>query len=193
MEQKKGFTLPAQALKAAQYFQAKGDVRDYLNGILVDKAGFIVAGNGHVLIRIESADATHLDESVIVDVIGSIPQKADLAEFVFASDDSGIVKFASNFGRSVHQNRRDCMCSFRLIDGKYPDYQKVFKKAKPKSVASIGINTNYVALIGKAAEVLGGNKYSGGEFIFRGQNDAIEVVLKCPNYNAHALIMPTRI
>src|SRR3990167_11253257 len=128
MEQKKGFTLPAKPLKAAQYFQAKRDVRFYLNGILVDKAGFIVAGNGHVLIRIESADAAHLDESVIVDVIGNIPQKADLAEFVFAQDDSGIVKFASNFGRSVQSNGRDCMCSFRLIYGKYPDYQKVFKK-----------------------------------------------------------------
>lgn len=193
MDKKKVFTLPAKPLKAAQYFQAKRDVRDFLNGILVDKSGFIVAGNGHVLIRIDSADAMHLDESVIVDVIGNIPQKADLADFVFASEDSGIVKFASNFGRSVQSNGRDCMCSFRLIDGKYPDYQKIFKKAKPKSVASIGINTNYVALIGKAAEALDGNRYHGGEFIFRGQNEAIEVALKCPNYNARALIMPTRI
>jgi hypothetical protein len=195
MEKKKGFTLPAPALKAAQHFQAKGDIRFYLNGILVDPAGFIAAINGRVLFKCESEEAATLSAPLIIELYGNIPAHAFHADFAFAGPDTGVVTFRDGGGASVNSKGcrgRKCMIGFGIIDGKFPDIQKAMPVGEPVAVSAIGINTDYVALISKANKALGCS-LPGGTFVFRGAEAGIEVKLMTPHYNAVAIIMPMRI
>lgn len=129
-------------LRAADEFRAKGDVRNYLNGIRINKS-FIEATNGHVAIRMNSEIKTRMD--IIVRFIGKIPKSACMTE----------LKFQKNRNIAYHYDGFKQLISvqiFNIEDGRFPDFNKVIPK---ESEYKIGkhfplLNTQYLALAYKA-------------------------------------------
>ena len=68
-------TVPAALVKAAMLFQAKNDVRYYLNGIMITKS-HIVATDGHVMFVSPYESDLRPDEQMIIAIKGKIPAKA---------------------------------------------------------------------------------------------------------------------
>lgn len=186
------FSLPARILKAASYFQAKRDVRFYLNGIHIDPAGYIEATNGHVLIRFESEAATLLPKPLILNISGNIPTTAHHADFRFATNDAGLITFRDGIQKTIKNGTERTMIPFSVIDGKFPDTAKLLPAEPLQGVEEIGINAGYVGLIEKATKALG-MSWPDGVFRFRGKTNAIEFVLSSREYKAIALIMPMRV
>lgn len=75
-------TVPAALVKAAMLFQAKQDVRYYLNGIYITQ-DHIVATNGHAMFVSPYESDLKLEEPIIVAVKGKIPVKAYNLELLY--------------------------------------------------------------------------------------------------------------
>ena len=186
--QNKTIKLPAAIVKAARLFQAKADVRYYLVGIQLNNAGCIVATNGHVLIKIDHEPLKDLEESLIVRIHGTkIPQKASELEFVFLDDVRGVVRMYNGHGTLMDDVR-----SFELVEGKFPEYERVMPKGGLKLIGEIGINPHYMDIIAKAQHEIG-IKHAGVSLKFRGQHNAIEVNFKSAEYEALAIVMPMKL
>jgi hypothetical protein len=184
--------LPAKILNACNFFQARSDVRWYLCGVHIDPAGYMFATNGHILIRFNFDRAKEIGKHIIVSFRGTIPKRAETAILLFASPESGIIKFKDRLGMPVITQGHDAVATFEIIDGKIVDVEKVIPKEKPIKVERIGISPDYVAIVGKASKALG-SRYVGAEFIFRGENKPIEVFIPYPEGKAHVIIMPIRL
>lgn len=164
--------LCAKSVRAAILFAAKNDVRYYLNGILLDHRGYIVATNGHVMIRIENEECKRLSKDQIIGIKGAkIPAKANYLDLISDSNKGGFVRFSVGHGLADIQEAR----LFEVIDGKYPDIDRVVPTSDLQPTDKIGINPEYVALVGKAQNELSYSGSCGAEFKFRGPNNAIEV------------------
>ncbi|WP_299198419.1 hypothetical protein [uncultured Amphritea sp.] len=187
----KKIELDANLLRAATPFSAKSDPRYYLHGIYLDSAGYITATNGHVMFRAPCLEAKELQESLIINIKGTIPAKATKGMMTLIEGEKiGLIEFynpISAASHSTHEHR-----AFEIIDGKYPDVEKVIPTGDPIPTPFIGINPDYVSLVSKAEKALG-NRYSNAIFKFRGKNTAIEVNIKNHDYNALVIIMPIRI
>lgn len=102
-------------LRAANEFRAKGDVRNYLNGIRINKDS-IQATNGHIAISMDSEIKTRMD--VIVRFVGAIPKSAVETKLTFSA----------NGNIAYHYGQMKELLSvqvFNLEDGRFPDLKKV--------------------------------------------------------------------
>lgn len=102
-------------LRAADVFRARGDVRFYLNGIRINK-DYIEATDGHRAVRMVSGLKTRLD--VIIRFNGKIPKSAIKTK----------LSFKKNENVAYHYDGFNALISvqiFELIDGKFPDLNKV--------------------------------------------------------------------
>lgn len=189
----KAISIPAKAIHAATLFQAKGDLRYYLNGICLQKSGHVVGTNGHFAIRIKCESEFALDEDKIIAINGKVPPKADTAQIVFfKSKQEGYMYFEDDNSIPVEKNGAREFCGFRVIDGKFPDITRVIPKGDLTAIDKIGLNLDYAATIGKAIKVLG-NKTPHAAFKFRGADQSVEVEASTPNGIATIILMPTRI
>lgn len=186
------YTVPAAMIKAAQIFQANGDIRYYLNGIFLDKENGRVCGtNGHVLIICEDEKFKEIPHSMIVKIQGSIPASADHADLTVLDDYGGYMSFRKPGGSPVVKGGARLRIFYDVIEGKYPDVDKVLPQGKTKKIDKIGVNASYMGDIAKACRALG----VGIEQVcmeFRGDSKSINVILPSVD-NVKVVLMPCRV
>lgn len=181
------FELDARQVKAAMRFQAKADVRYYLNGIYLDKEGFIVATDGHRLIVIECDQCKDLKESIIIKIYGKLLVKSRNCKFSFIDENSGYITTKDKLDQETDQ-----ILKFKVIYGKFPDYKRVIPKGNPKQISSIGLNIEYLELCSDALKDLG-LKVPSCEMVFYGRDKSVLMKVKAPKHKVKMVIMPVRL
>lgn len=190
----KNVILPAKVLAAAQLCQAKNDVRYYLNGIYIDSKR-IAATNGHYLFFNDYSDfisgvhpvtvkAEKITEPMIISIDSTVPKAAHTAHLSII-EDMGIIEYRKAGGALLKK------AFFDVIDGKYPDIDKVIPYGEPVPLEKITLNQNYLALSGKVFSVF--NRYAHATFNFYGEGVGVFCTQKHPEYgNLSMIIMPAK-
>ena len=161
------FNIDARQLKAAMIFQAKNDVRYYLNGVLIG-SNRLVATNGHKMIVVDSDGADF--DPVICNIKGTIPKAAVNCEFVFIDDESGVIFFTTKFGVELNQVLR-----FGITDASsFPDYERAIPDGEPNAPVQVAFNTQYMADIDRACTALG-STMNAGKFTFYEKSVLVDI------------------
>ena len=147
-------------LNKTAFCMASQDVRYYLNGLLVEyKGGEVnaVATDGHRLALATSP----LDKTITVDGERQIlPRKAVLELSKILRQENEDIKITfGNSSLSIQDENLDF--STKLIDGKFPDYEKVLPSGDPNSL-EVSKESLQSAL--SRASVLSNEKYRGVRF-----------------------------
>lgn len=127
-------------LRAADEFRAKGDIRNYLNGIHINK-DFVQATNGHVAIQMKSEVKTSLD--VIVRFKGKIPKSAITTK----------LEFSKGKNIAYHYDGLNELISvqiFTIEEGKFPDFKKVLPEKLVVKNVHPTLSAEYMATAHKA-------------------------------------------
>lgn len=176
-------TIESKVLKAANLFVAKGDIRYYLNGIHLNKRGAVEATDGHTGFTVKDETLINIEKSIIIRIHGTIPAKAGMAYIEVVDKDKGMITFENN----------EVILAFSIIDGKFPDMARVTPKtSEEEAVKEIGINSDYVVRIQKAAKIIDKN-YKGMRLQFHGPNKTIKVVVRSFDCECLILTMPMRL
>jgi len=158
---KKGrkFDLPQSELRnlidRTSFAMAQQDVRYYLNGLMLEHGDGVlrvVATDGHRLAMCEQAvEAGEASEQVIV------PRKGiqELHRLLEDSDQALQVEIGSNH---VRITTRDLRFTSKLIDGRFPDYQRVIPKNPDKSLT---IDREILRQALARTSILSNEKYRG--------------------------------
>jgi DNA polymerase III sliding clamp (beta) subunit (PCNA family) len=169
-------------LEGALMFQAKHDVRYYLNGICFMPDGRVAATDGHRAM-ISSKHENKLTDNVIVSV-----SKSPIKRYAYALLDTktGIVTYHDEHEIMVGAG----ICS--EIDGKYPDIDRIIpKQAAPTE--QIGFNAKYLADVEKLAKLFN-PKYEAVLFELNGNTNAAVANISAPTgETAKVIVMPMRI
>ena len=142
-------------LEKTHFAMAQQDVRYYLNGLLLETgSGLIraVATDGHrlAICEVESGDAGDKLQQVI------IPRKG-VMELQRLLGDSGDIELAVG-SNHVRANVGDIQFTSKLIDGRFPDYDRVIP-ADPQNLLQAGREDLRLAL--QRAAILSNEKYRG--------------------------------
>lgn len=129
-------------LESALIFQAKKDVRYYLNGICFKTDGRVCSTDGHRAF-VGGKHEGELDEDVILSVTKSPTKSYDYAEI---DTDAGIVSYYSDEVVRVGVG----MCS--IIDGKFPDIDRIIPY-ETSATEKIKFNVSYLSDVEKAAKL----------------------------------------
>ncbi len=160
--------VPIQLLHASTICAAKKDVRFYLNGVAFSH-GHITSCDGH---RAMACPITGLDENVefiipteaINFFLKKIPTKYRNFSCVITFDPKSKSGKISSHPHQAHE-------LFMGIDGKYPDWRRIFPRALPPSHEFKGsipqFNWQYLVDFQKVHKILGGNGINVG---FRAQS-----------------------
>lgn len=148
-------------IEKTQFAMAQQDVRYYLNGMLLEvKGGTIkaVATDGHRL-ALSQVDCP-TDETVDAQVI--VPRKAvlELGRLLSEQDQEILVDISSNH---IRLNLGETIFTTKLIDGKFPDYERVIPKGFDKDVIA-GRDELRQSL--QRTSILSNEKYRGIRFQF---------------------------
>ena len=129
-------------LRAAEEFRAKGDVRNFLNGIRINNK-YIQATNGHIAIQMDSEVKTRMD--VIVRFSGRIPKSACETKLTFSRD--GNVAYHYDSMKQLLSVQMFC-----IEDGRYPDLKKVIPDESEFELSGNFpiLNAEYMAVTYKA-------------------------------------------
>lgn len=169
-------------LEGALIFQAKQDVRYYLNGICFMPDGRVAATDGHRAM-IASKHENKLTDNVIVSV-----SKSPTKRYAYALLDTktGIVTYHDEHEIMVGAG----ICS--EIDGKYPNIDRVIPK-QTAPTEQIGFNAKYLADVEKLAKLFN-PKYEAVLFEFNGNTSAAVSNISAPTgETAKVIVMPMRI
>lgn len=168
------FSLPQQDLKQlidkTAFAMAQQDVRYYLNGLLLElsKQGLrIVATDGHRLALSEyHGDLTiNLDKQII------IPRKGVL-ELARLLDAHSSELISLNVGQNhIRVESDDLIFTSKLIDGKYPDYNRVIPLDGNKIMT---VNRAVLKSALQRISILSNEKYRGIRMIFSENNLLIQ-------------------
>ena len=147
-------------LNKTAFCMASQDVRYYLNGLLVEyKGGEVnaVATDGHRLALATSP----LDKTITIDGERQIlPRKAVLELSKILRQENEDIKITfGNSSLSIQDENLDF--STKLIDGKFPDYEKVLPSGEPNSLEVPKENLQSAL---SRASVLSNEKYRGVRF-----------------------------
>lgn len=154
------FTIPQKRLKHlidhTQFAMAQQDVRYYLNGMLVEICGQrlrSVATDGHRLALCDAELEQNFDQ--LTQVI--VPRKGilELARLVSDSDDLIKVVIGTNH---IKVTSGDITFTSKLVDGKFPDYDRVLPKGGDISI--IADRETLKAAMARAS-ILSNEKYRG--------------------------------
>jgi len=157
------FTVTEKLLKRlidkTQFAMALQDVRYYLNGLLLEvKSSDIraVATDGHRLALSESVGG--MEENIDVQVI--MPRKTvlELSRLLESSDEPVRVSLSSNH---IQFEIRESVFTSKLIDGRFPDYERVIPSAQEKFVV---IDKESLRQALSRASILSNEKYRGIRF-----------------------------
>lgn len=132
-------TIDARFVRSAQLAQAKKDVRYYLNGFLLDTTGMIVATNGHYLYAGKYTSEPGVAADVIIRIDGVIPKSAGTVEFTFNE----------NMKEGVCKTNTRKLFAFDVIDGEFPDWEKVKPVYTDEFTDGLVVNPVYLALLAK--------------------------------------------
>lgn len=169
-------------LEGALMFQAKQDIRYYLNGICFMPDGRIAATDGHRAM-IASKHENKITDNVIVSVSKSPTKRYDYAvldtktKMVTYHDDTELMVGAG-------------ICN--MIDGRFPDVDRVIPK-QTSPTEQIGFNAKYLADVEKLAKLFN-PKYESVRFELNGNTNAAVANISAPTgETAKVIVMPMRI
>lgn len=169
-------------LESALIFQARNDVRYYLNGICFMPDGRIASTDGHRAFIGGSHD-NKLTENVIIK-IGKSPTKR--YEYAIIDTKSKIATYHDEAGVMVGAG----ICE--EIDGRFPDIDRVIPK-ETKSADCIGFNAGYLVDVEKLAKLFS-PKYEGVRFELNGNTNAAVSNVSAPTgETAKVIVMPMRV
>ena len=145
-------------LSKTSFSMASQDVRYYLNGMLLEIEGNKINGvatDGHRL-ALSSAKTNASD----LDVRNILPRKAvlELAKLLTTSEGTVELLIGPSY---VDVRSENLNFSSKLIDGKYPDYNKVFPTGEP---LPLQISKELLQSALSRASVLSNEKYRGVRF-----------------------------
>lgn len=131
--------------ESAQMARAKNDVRTYLNAIAILPDLRVAGTNGHVIFLGEKAQSSNpIKSSVLLDVQKSPTQRY---HHVVINTKSGLATFRTEKNESV------AVSLVKIVDGKYPDIDKLLSQFKSQSTFEIGFNAGYLSMIGKLGKL----------------------------------------
>lgn len=169
-------------LEGALMFQAKNDVRYYLNGICFMPDGRVAATDGHRAFIANKHD-NKITDNVIVSVSKSPTKRYDYA----------IIDTKSKI--ATYHDELDVMVGAgicELIDGKFPDIDRVFPK-QTAPAEQIGFNAKYLADVEKCAKLFN-PRFESVRFELNGNTSAAVANLSSPTgETAKIIVMPMRI
>lgn len=169
-------------LESALIFQARNDVRYYLNGICFMSDGRIASTDGHRAFIGGSHD-NKLAENVIIK-IGKSPTKR--YEYAIIDTKSKIATYHDEAGEMVGAG----ICE--EIDGRFPDIDRVIPK-ETKAAEEIGFNAGYLVDIDKVAKLFN-PKFCGVKLELNGNTNAAVCCLSAPTgETAKIVVMPMRL
>lgn len=169
-------------LEGALMFQAKQDVRYYLNGICFMPDGRVAATDGHRAF-IASKHENKLTDNVIVSV-----SKSPLKRYSYAVLDTKTKMVTYHDEHEIMVGAGIC----ELIDGKFPDIDRVIPKEKSPA-EEIGFNAKYLADVEKAAKLFN-PKWENVRFELNGNTSAAVANLSSPDgFTAKIIVMPMRL
>lgn len=169
-------------LESALIFQARNDVRYYLNGICFMPDGRIASTDGHRAFIGGSHD-NELAENVIVKVSKSPTKRYDYA---IIDTKSKIATYHDEDGVMVGAG----ICE--EIDGRFPDIDRVIPK-QTLPTEEIGFNAGYLVDIEKVAKLFN-PKFCCVKFELNGSADAAVCCLSAPSgETAKIVVMPMRL
>lgn len=169
-------------LEGAFMFQAKNDVRYYLNGICFMPDGRVAATDGHRAF-IASKHENKLTDNVIVSV-----SKSPLKRYSYAVLDTNtkMVTYFDEFDTLVGAG----ICE--IIDGKFPDIDRVIPK-QTAPAEQIGFNAKYLSDAEKLAKLFN-PKWESVRFELNGNTNAAVANVSAPTgETAKVIVMPMRI
>jgi len=164
------FNMPQKTLKklvdATSFAMAQQDVRYYLNGMLLELSQNrvrTVATDGHRLaMSSQSVDALGVEERRQV----IVPRKGilELNRLMSDSDDLVEISLGTN-----HLRAKTAAFTFssKLVDGKFPDYERVVPRGGDKEV--VGDRQSLRSIFGRAA-ILSNEKYRGVRLLLSENN-----------------------
>ncbi len=185
----KTFTIKADVVRAAQVFQAKNDVRYYLNGVFISDDGTIAGTNGHAGF-VSSHDA-EIDQGYIIAITGLIPKAAHILNITIIENDVLIKCFTAS-GRKVK-----ALCG-EVLEGKFPDIMKVVPDHSEEALAEVdGMNeiTFQAKYMASASKVFSRGGFDGVNVSFKNDSSAIMVTPSLESLfpkGTCVLIMPVR-
>lgn len=169
-------------LEGALMFQAKQDVRYYLNGICFMSDGRVAATDGHRAM-IASKHENKIKSNVIVSI-----SKSPTKRYAYALLDTktGIVTYHDENEIMVGSG----ICS--EIDGRFPDVDRVIPK-ETAPTEQIGFNAKYLADVEKLAKLFN-PKFEAVLFELNGNINAAVANISAPTgETAKVIVMPMRI
>jgi DNA polymerase-3 subunit beta len=157
-------SLPQKALKGllalVQYAMAQQDIRYYLNGLLMVIEGGelrMVATDGHRLaVATRAVAAPDVARQEVI-----LPRKTiiELAKLLGDTDDPVAIELSASQARFRFDG---VLLASKLVDGKFPDYQRVIPAAHPKQLR---VNRQLLAqALGRAA-ILTSDKFRGVRWV----------------------------
>ena len=153
-----------QCLKQVEFAMAQQDIRYYLNGLLLElneKKLNLVGTDGHRL-SFTSADLNKSYEKTEV----IIPRKTilELIKLLDDSEEEITVEISSG---QINFSFNDIKLISKVIDGKFPDYNRVIPKGHQNS---FNINRLQILTAMQRASILSNEKYRGIRLDIKGQN-----------------------
>ena len=146
--------IDAKTFTAVSMFAAKGDIRHYLNGVLVEtgaNGAYLVGCNGHCLAVHKIDDEPRQDAQVIIPA-ATVQMVAKIKKGTL-SIDLGDVS-----GKFIDVKRKGEVRSmagnflFEEIDGTFPDWRRVAKHTPDPSI--VFYHPDYVELVNDAAQTI---------------------------------------
>lgn len=169
-------------LEGALMFQAKQDVRYYLNGICFMPDGRVAATDGHRAFIANKHD-NKITDNVIVSVSKSPTKRYSYA---LLDTETKIVTYHDEHEAMVGAG----ICS--EIDGNYPDIDRVIPN-QTAPAEQIGFNAKYLADVEKLAKLFN-PKYESVRFELNGNTSAAVANISAPTgETAKVIVMPMRI
>jgi DNA polymerase-3 subunit beta len=154
------FSLPQglvrKLLSRVQYAMAVQDIRYYLNGMLLSVQGnrlTVAATDGHRL----AVDASDLPEEVSQGVDVILPRKTVLELIKLLGDEEEAVHVQVNQSQVVFR-RPDFELRSKVVDGKFPDWQRVIPVGHDKTFA---VERQRLSQSLNRAAILTNDKYRG--------------------------------
>jgi DNA polymerase III sliding clamp (beta) subunit (PCNA family) len=194
------FILPLQAVINAQHCVATNDIRHYLEGFHVTKTA-IESTNGHYLYQAKLKgikypdylpdwrDSFELPDSMIINMKQTIkaPIKKSGCQFVtFEVEDSKVIATTIDmFGKPIGAYLGE------VVDGRFPDTERVIPKGDPEPCAQIGFNSAYLKKVDQVSE----GKFSSVKLKTYGEHKAaiFEIMSINDHYSSIFVLMPIRL
>ena len=166
----KSISIPVNVLKAVSLCCGMNDVRYYLQGVMISEQA-IVATDGHIMFKHPLAGSDeaqyiiHCDDLKIL--FKNLDKKTTHVDFVKLD---GAYYFMSGEYRQF----------VALIDGKYPDFNRVINSAERAVLSSEGVKRirmshEYLTLVGKVTKALKLQKYDYPYFDFSTSTDTCTI------------------